>query len=38
VCTTSAVATEVGFRPLDLTNLGLVYSTFPKERKASRWI
>jgi hypothetical protein len=38
VCTKSPVAVEMGFRPPDLAGLGLVYSTFPKERKISRWI
>jgi hypothetical protein len=38
VCTKSPVATEKGFRPPNLASLGLVYSTFPKERKVSRWI
>jgi hypothetical protein len=37
-CTKLSVATEMGFHPPDLTSIGLVYSTFHKERKISRWI
>jgi hypothetical protein len=38
VCTKSLVAAETGFRQLDLASISLVYSTFPMERKISRWI
>jgi hypothetical protein len=37
-CTKASVAAEVSSRPLDLANLGLVYSNSSKVKEIARWI